>query len=80
MYSFTGNVGKDTLGPVMWENVLALTIVYIICYFSMWKGVKTSGKVIYFIFFLKQKFKREAPNKKKHCIYRLFGLLPYSHT
>jgi hypothetical protein len=46
MYQFTSKIGIDNLGNVLWENVACLTVVYIICYFSMWKGVKTSGKVI----------------------------------
>lgn len=45
MYKFSSNIGMNNLGAVLWENVGCLTVVYIICYFSMWKGVKTSGKV-----------------------------------
>lgn len=33
------------LGNVNWENLACLAIIYLICYFSMWKGIKTSGKV-----------------------------------
>ena len=45
MYQFTESTGMENLGPIIWENFICLTVVYIICYFSMWKGVKTSGKV-----------------------------------
>ncbi|CDW57389.1 SNF domain containing protein [Trichuris trichiura] len=31
-----------------WEIVLCLLLVYLICYFSMWKGIRTSGKVVWF--------------------------------
>lgn len=33
------------LGSVQWRSLVALAVVYIICYFSLWKGVKMSGKV-----------------------------------
>ncbi|KAF8359061.1 dat-1 [Pristionchus pacificus] len=36
------------LGDVNWHIVIALAIVYLICYFSMWKGIGTSGKVVWF--------------------------------
>ncbi|VDM49797.1 unnamed protein product [Toxocara canis] len=36
------------LGPVNWEMALCLLIVYLICYFSLWKGIKMSGKVVWF--------------------------------
>ena len=32
-------------GRINWEMALCLVIVYIICYFSLWKGIKMSGKV-----------------------------------
>ncbi|CAF1414526.1 unnamed protein product, partial [Adineta ricciae] len=36
------------LGNVNLENLACLAIIYLICYFSMWKGIKTSGKVVWF--------------------------------
>lgn len=36
------------LGPINWELVICLLIVYLICYFSLWKGIKMSGKVVWF--------------------------------
>ncbi|CAF3649445.1 unnamed protein product [Rotaria sordida] len=36
------------LGNINWENLVCLAIIYLICYFSMWKGIKTSGKVVWF--------------------------------
>ncbi|KAG1672550.1 Sodium-dependent dopamine transporter [Nymphon striatum] len=40
--------GIDDLGTVRWEIALCLLAVYLICYFSMWKGITTSGKVVWF--------------------------------
>ncbi len=58
----TRNLSLENLGGINWENLGCLAIIYLICYFSMWKGVKTSGKVKYsrnkiivrnsFVFFL----------------------------
>ncbi|CAF1985152.1 unnamed protein product [Rotaria magnacalcarata] len=44
----TRNLSLENLGNINWENVACLAIIYLICYFSMWKGVKTSGKVVWF--------------------------------
>lgn len=37
--------GITTLGDIQWEIVVCLILVYLICYFSLWKGIKMSGKV-----------------------------------
>lgn len=37
--------GIDNLGSVNWEMVACVVLVYLICYFSLWKGIKMSGKV-----------------------------------
>lgn len=36
------------LGIIKWEMAACLLIVYLICYFSLWKGISTSGKVVWF--------------------------------
>nr|AXS78275.1 Sodium-dependent dopamine transporter [Anisakis simplex] len=36
------------LGSVNWSIATCLLIVYLICYFSLWKGIKMSGKVVWF--------------------------------
>uniref|UniRef100_A0A8C4FEH5 Transporter n=1 Tax=Dicentrarchus labrax TaxID=13489 RepID=A0A8C4FEH5_DICLA len=36
------------LGSVRWELALCLLACWIFCYFSIWKGVRSSGKVAYF--------------------------------
>jgi hypothetical protein len=41
----TSQFSLENLGSINWENLGCLAIIYLICYFSMWKGVKTSGKV-----------------------------------
>ncbi|KRZ79338.1 Sodium-dependent dopamine transporter, partial [Trichinella papuae] len=38
----------ENLGKLQWEIVLCLLLVYVICYFSLWKGIKMSGKVVWF--------------------------------
>ncbi|NP_001161527.1 dopamine transporter-like protein [Saccoglossus kowalevskii] len=40
--------GVSYLGNIRWQLVLCLMAVYIICYFSLWKGIKASGKVVWF--------------------------------
>jgi len=37
--------GIENLGSVKWQLMLCLVAVYLICYFSLWKGISTSGKV-----------------------------------
>ncbi|CAD5221262.1 unnamed protein product [Bursaphelenchus xylophilus] len=36
------------LGDMNWGLVACTLIVYLICYFSLWKGISTSGKVVWF--------------------------------
>nr|XP_020444934.1 sodium- and chloride-dependent GABA transporter 2-like [Monopterus albus] len=40
--------GIEELGSVRWELALCLLISWVFCYFSIWKGVRSSGKVAYF--------------------------------
>nr|4XPG_A Chain A, Dopamine transporter [Drosophila melanogaster] len=40
--------GIHDLGAIKWDMALCLLIVYLICYFSLWKGISTSGKVVWF--------------------------------
>ncbi|TDG51621.1 hypothetical protein AWZ03_002081 [Drosophila navojoa] len=40
--------GIHDLGKIRWDMALCLLIVYLICYFSLWKGISTSGKVVWF--------------------------------
>ncbi|KAK3607271.1 hypothetical protein CHS0354_002248 [Potamilus streckersoni] len=40
--------GIFEVGEIKWQMVLCLLGVYIICYFSLWKGIKMSGKVVWF--------------------------------
>ncbi|KAM3857164.1 sodium- and chloride-dependent GABA transporter 2-like [Diretmus argenteus] len=37
----------DELGPVNWRLALCLAAVWLVCYFCVWKGVKSTGKVVY---------------------------------
>ncbi|XP_017835438.2 sodium-dependent dopamine transporter [Drosophila busckii] len=40
--------GLHDLGQIRWDVALCLLMVYLICYFSLWKGISTSGKVVWF--------------------------------
>ncbi|KAK2506495.1 hypothetical protein MC885_008342, partial [Smutsia gigantea] len=39
--------GIDDLGPPRWQLASCLVLVIVLLYFSLWKGVKTSGKVVW---------------------------------
>ncbi|KAJ1070227.1 hypothetical protein K5549_006775 [Capra hircus] len=39
--------GLDDLGPPRWQLTSCLVLVIALLYFSLWKGVKTSGKVVW---------------------------------
>lgn len=40
--------GLDDMGPIKWELALCVFAVFLLVYFSLWKGVKSTGKVSIF--------------------------------
>ncbi|XP_041638682.1 sodium- and chloride-dependent GABA transporter 2-like [Cheilinus undulatus] len=44
--NITGSI--EELGEIRWELALCLLLSWVICYFCVWKGVKSTGKVVYF--------------------------------
>lgn len=44
--NITGHM--EELGSIRWELALCLLLSWIICYFCVWKGVRSTGKVVYF--------------------------------
>uniref|UniRef100_A0A7N8XT00 Transporter n=1 Tax=Mastacembelus armatus TaxID=205130 RepID=A0A7N8XT00_9TELE len=42
------SAGIEEIGSIRWDVLLCLIVMWIICYFCIWKGVKSTGKVVYF--------------------------------
>ncbi|CAN9501807.1 unnamed protein product [Ophioblennius macclurei] len=40
--------GIEDLGGLRWELVLCLVLSWVICYFCIWKGIRSTGKAAYF--------------------------------
>ncbi|XP_078520700.1 sodium- and chloride-dependent creatine transporter 1 [Lissotriton helveticus] len=42
------STGLDDVGPINWEMLLCLLACWVLVYFCVWKGVKSTGKIVYF--------------------------------
>ncbi|XP_030248846.1 sodium- and chloride-dependent GABA transporter 2-like [Sparus aurata] len=40
--------GIEEIGSIRWEILACVIVMWITCYFCIWKGVKSTGKVVYF--------------------------------
>uniref|UniRef100_I3KAH7 Transporter n=1 Tax=Oreochromis niloticus TaxID=8128 RepID=I3KAH7_ORENI len=40
--------GIENLGSIQWDLSLCLLLAWVICYFCVWKGVRSTGKAAYF--------------------------------
>jgi SNF family Na+-dependent transporter len=39
--------GIDNFGTMRWELLACLAVAWVLVYFCLWKGIKSSGKVVY---------------------------------
>ncbi|KAF3690324.1 Sodium- and chloride-dependent taurine transporter Solute carrier family 6 member 6 [Channa argus] len=39
--------GIEEMGEIKWDLAVCLLLVWVICFFCIWKGVKSTGKVVY---------------------------------
>ncbi|VDP70603.1 unnamed protein product [Echinostoma caproni] len=44
----TPDTNLENLGQIQWPVLVCFCAVMVICYFSLWKGIHTSGKVVWF--------------------------------
>ncbi|XP_078517838.1 sodium- and chloride-dependent taurine transporter-like [Lissotriton helveticus] len=40
--------GIEDVGVIKWDLALCLLLVWVICFFCIWKGIRSTGKIVYF--------------------------------
>lgn len=66
--------GLRNVGGVRWQLMLCLFLIFTIVYFSLWKGVKTSGKVTQRFMFSSLITYRGSPPPPPLCFSSSFGI------
>lgn len=68
--------GIHDLGYIKWDMAGCLFLVYLICYFSLWKGISTSGKVEHFsLIFIQHEISQQQQKTIEYFYPRSYGLL-----
>ncbi len=60
------STGLGDLGNVKWSIALCLMAVFVMVYFSLWKGIKSSGKVRSCLFSSRRRMKVKIVLRQKH--------------
>ena len=71
--------GIEEIGSIRWEVLLCLIAMWITCYFCIWKGVKSTGKVSIHSRLQKYNLQKEYSQMAKH-IFIIFQVVYFTAT